>query len=117
MQAPEHVDRERDGPRRRRTQPATTAKKKSKAQLKKPPEGTVVWTEQTFDKLVAGEPEPLVSRMRVDNAMLINVVAREEDAFPVMRALLQDNHEDARQQLRLARGRCGWPAAWSARAC
>ena len=36
---------------------------------------------QTFDKLVAGEPEPLRSRMKVDNAMLVNVVAREEDAF------------------------------------
>ena len=34
-------------------------KKKSKAQLKKAPEGTVVWTEQTFDKLVAGVPERL----------------------------------------------------------
>ena len=30
------------------------AKRKSKAQLNKPPEGTVVWTEQTFDKLVDG---------------------------------------------------------------
>ena len=79
------------------------AKKGSKAQLKKPPEGTVVWTEQTYDRLVAGEPEPLVSRMKVDNAMLINVLAREEDAFPVMRRLLMDNHEDRRSQLRLAR--------------
>ena len=79
------------------------AKRKSKAQLRKPPEGTVVWTEQTYDKLVAGEPEPLVSRMRVDNAMLINVVAREEDAFPVLRRLLTDNHEDPRNRVRLAR--------------
>ena len=44
-----------------------------------------------------------MSRMKVDNAMLINVLAREEDAFPVMRRLLMDNHEDRRQQLRLAR--------------
>ena len=44
-------------------------KKKSKPQLKKPPEGTVVWTEQTFDKLVAGTPEPLKSRMRVENSI------------------------------------------------
>ncbi|MGB0102390.1 MAG: DUF3516 domain-containing protein, partial [Nocardioides sp.] len=79
------------------------AKRGSKAQLKKPPEGTVVWTEQTYDKLVEGQPEPLVSRMKVDNAMLINVLAREEDAFAVMRRLLTDNHEDRRQQLRLAR--------------
>jgi hypothetical protein len=78
-------------------------RKKSKAQLKKPPEGTVVWTEQTFDKLVAGVPERLNSRMKVDNAMLINVISREEDAFAVMRRLVTDNHEDRRAQLRLAR--------------
>ena len=32
------------------------AKRKSKAQLRKPPEGTVVWTEQTFDRLVDRRP-------------------------------------------------------------
>ena len=41
--------------------------------------------------------------MRVDNAMLLNVVSREEDAFPVLRRLLTENHEPRRQQLRLAR--------------
>jgi hypothetical protein len=79
------------------------AKRKSKAQLTKPPEGTIVWTEKTFDKLVAGAPEPLRSRMRVDNAMLVNVAAREEDAFVVMRRLLMDNHENRRMQLAHAR--------------
>ena len=79
------------------------AKRKSKAQLRKPPEGTVVWTEQTFDRLVTGVPEQLVSRMRVDNSMLINVLGREEDAFPVLRRILTDNHETERDKLRLAR--------------
>ena len=82
---------------------AKRPRRSRKPQLKKPPEGTVVWTEQTFDKLVAGVPEPLVSRMQVDNAMLVNVLAREEDAFPVLRRLLTDNHEDPREQRRLAR--------------
>ena len=41
--------------------------------------------------------------MRVDNAMLVNVLSRPEDAFPVLRRLLTDNHEPRRQQLRLAR--------------
>ena len=79
------------------------AKKQSKPHLRKPPEGTVVWSEQTFDKLVAGVPEQLVSRMKIDNAMLVNVAAREEDAFAVVRRLLTDNHEDRRAQLRLSR--------------
>ena len=106
VQAPEHVienERAKAKAEAKNAARARTAKKKSKAQLRKPPEGTVVWTEQTFDKLVAGAPEPLVSRMRVDNAMLINVLSREEDAFPVLRRLLTDNHEDRRQRLRLAR--------------
>ncbi|HYH33879.1 MAG TPA: DUF3516 domain-containing protein [Nocardioides sp.] len=99
VQAPEHVI-ENEKARRKA---AASANKKSKAQLKKPPPGTVVWNEQTFDKLVAGVPEQLQSRMRVDNATLVNTLAREEDAFPVLRRLLTDNHEERRQQLRLAR--------------
>ena len=106
VQAPEHVidnQRAKAKAEAKNAAPGANAKRTSKAQLKKPPEGTVVWTEQTFDKLVAGVPEQLTSRMRVDNAMLINVATREEDAFAVMRRLLTDNHEDRRQQLRLSR--------------
>lgn len=102
VQAPEHVI-ENEQAKARAAARQAAGKKKSKAQLKKPPEGTIVWTEQTFDKLVAGQPERLSSRMKVDNAMLINVVSRPEDAFPVMRRLMTDNHEDRRRQLRLAR--------------
>jgi superfamily II DNA/RNA helicase len=102
VQAPEHVI-ENEKAKAKVAERQAAGRKNSKVQLRKPPEGTVVWTEQTFDKLVAGEPEPLVSRMKVDNAMLINVLARDEDAFPVLRRLLTDNHEDPRQQRRLAR--------------
>ena len=101
VQAPEHVI-ENEKAKAKAAERVAAGKKKSKAQLKKPPEGTVVWTEATFEKLVAGEPEPLVPRMRVDNAMLLNVVSREEDAFPVLRRLLTENHEPRRQQLRVA---------------
>ena len=108
VQAPEHVIENERAKAKAAAKNATLseaklAKRRSKAQLKKPPEGTVVWSEQTFDRLVAGEPERLVSRMRVDNAMVINVVTRDEDAFVVLRRLLTDNHEDRRSQLRLAR--------------
>ena len=108
VQAPEHViENERAKAKAEAKNAALSAaklaKKKSKAHLRKPPDGTIVWTEQTFDKLVAGVPEPLVSRMRVDNAMLVNVLAREEDAFPVLRRLLTDNHSEPREQRRLAR--------------
>ncbi|NYD41989.1 DEAD/DEAH box helicase [Nocardioides panaciterrulae] len=102
VQAPEHVI-ENEKAKAKAAARQAAGRKNAKAQLRKPPEGTVVWTEQTFDKLVAGVPEQLVSRMKVDNAMIVNVVAREEDAFAVLRRLLTDNHEDRRRQLRLAR--------------
>ena len=78
-------------------------KKQRRVQRKKPPEGFVTWGEDTFDRLVAADPEPLQSRMRVSHAMLLNVIARDGDAFASMRHLLQDNHEDSRAQLRLIR--------------
>ena len=103
VQAPEHVIENEKAKAKSDAKNKVNPKKKSKPQLKKPPEGTVVWSEQTFDKLVAGEPEKLASRMRVDNAMLVNVLSRPEDAFVVLRRLLTENHEPRRQQLRLAR--------------
>jgi superfamily II RNA helicase len=78
-------------------------KKLRKIQRKKAPEGFVSWNEATFHKLVAAEPEPLVSRMRVSHSMLLNVIAREGDPFESMRKLLRDNHEEPRSQARLAR--------------
>ncbi|WP_067440087.1 DEAD/DEAH box helicase [Nocardioides jensenii] len=103
VQAPEHVIENEKAKAKAAAKNAANAKKKSKAQLRKPPEGTVVWTEETFGRLVEGNPEALVSRMRVDNSMLLNVVARETDAFAVMRDLLRDNHEDPRNRPRLIR--------------
>ncbi len=99
VQAPEHIIENE----RLVAKAAGDPKKLRRIQRKKPPEGTVVWTEQTYTKLVRGSPESLTSRMKVDNAMLVNVVAREADAFAVLRRLLMDNHEDRRRQLRLAR--------------
>ena len=78
-------------------------KKLKRVQRKKAPEGQVTWTEDTFDRLVAAEPEALVSRMRVTHAMLLNVLAREGNPFEAMRHLLRDNHEDGRAQVRLVR--------------
>ncbi|MBF4163812.1 DEAD/DEAH box helicase [Nocardioides acrostichi] len=102
VQAPEHVI-ENEKLKAKAAQRVAAGRKKSKAQLKKPPEGTVVWQESTFEKLVRGEPETLAPRLKVDNAMILNVVQREEDAFTVLRALLTDNHLDDRARRRLAR--------------
>ena len=99
VQAPEHVVENH-----RLVQKAGDDPKKLKrVQRKKAPEGQITWSEDTFERLVAAEPEALVSRMRVTHAMLLNVIAREGDPFAAMRRLLRDNHEDSRAQVRLVR--------------
>ncbi|GHC33346.1 helicase [Streptomyces cinnamoneus] len=75
-------------------------KKRRKVVRKKAPEGFVNWTENTFEKLIASEPEQLTSRFRVTHAMLLAVIARPGNAFEAMRRLLEDNHEPRRNQLR-----------------
>ncbi|MFC5721538.1 DEAD/DEAH box helicase [Streptomyces gamaensis] len=75
-------------------------KKRRKVVRKKAPEGFVNWTENTFQKLIASEPEPLTSRFQVTHTMLLSVIARPGNAFEAMRRLLEDNHEPRRAQLR-----------------
>ncbi|GAA1011196.1 helicase [Acrocarpospora pleiomorpha] len=95
-QAPDHViENERalakigDDPKRRRGYAR-----------KKPPEGFVNWSEETFANLQAAEPEPLTSRFKVSNAMLLAVINRPGDCFQAMKSLLTDNHEDRKWQRR-----------------
>ena len=77
----------------------------------------VAWSEQTFEKLVAADPEPLTSRFKVTHAMILDVIERPGDPFAAMRHLLTDNHEDRAPSggtsARPSRStvRC-WPAAW-----
>ena len=98
VQAPDHViDRTRalakagDDPKKRR-----------KVQTKKPPEGETSWTEETFSRLRDASPEALVSRMRVDHSMILNVVNQPGDAVETMRGLVEDNHEDERGRAKLS---------------
>jgi superfamily II RNA helicase len=94
VQAPEHiVENERalkkagDDPKARR-----------KVVKKKPPEGFVTWSQQTFERLKAAEPEPLTSSFRVTHAMVLNVIDRPGNAYQAMKHLLTDNHEDRSRQ-------------------
>jgi hypothetical protein len=95
VQAPEHVvenaralAKAGDDPRKRR-----------KVVRRKPADGTVSWTEQTFQRLVAAEPERLTSQFRVTHAMVLAVLSRPGDAFTAMRHLLESNHDDRKRQL------------------
>src|SRR3954452_7256749 len=77
-------------------------KKLRRVQRKKPADGVVSWTEETFERLRNARPEALVSRMRVDHALILNVVNQPADSAETLRALLEDNHEDERGRRRLA---------------
>jgi superfamily II RNA helicase len=102
VQAPDHVVENH----RLVAKAGDDPKKLKRVQRKKPPEGFVNYNEETFDRLVAAEPEPLKSRMRVSHSMLLNVLARPLDAddpFQALKRLLRDNHEEPAGQVRLVR--------------
>src|SRR3954449_6398985 len=76
-------------------------KKLKRVQRKKPQDGTVSWTEETFERLRNATPEALVSRMRVNHAMILNVINQRADPDETLSTLLEDNHEDERGRRRL----------------
>ncbi len=73
-------------------------KKKRKVVRKKAPEGFVSWNEATFEKLVGGTPEPLVSRMKVSHAMVLDVVSRPGDARASLERMLRESDETSERQ-------------------
>jgi superfamily II RNA helicase len=73
-------------------------KKAKKLVKRKPPEGFVTWTADTFAKLQAAPPEPLVSRFQVTHGMLLQVLSRKGDGCRAMQRLITDSHETAVQK-------------------
>jgi superfamily II RNA helicase len=96
-QAPEHVIENLRAVAKAGDDP----KKQRKVQRKKAPEGFIGWSEETFDKLIAAEPEALQPRLRVSHAMLVNLLAREGNPVAHAARLLTDNHHDSAGQRRL----------------
>src|SRR4051794_12252227 len=98
VQAPEHTIENA----RRAAKAGDDPKKLRRIQKKKAPEGVVSWTEETFERLRNAMPESLVSRMRVNHAIILNLINQPADSVETMRALTEDNHEDERGRQRLA---------------
>ena len=74
---------------------AGDVKKMRKMVKKKPPEGFVGWSQETFVKLQRSTPEPLVSRFQMSHGLLLNVLSRKGDACGAMRQIIDDSHETA----------------------
>ncbi|MGP7961184.1 DEAD/DEAH box helicase [Sanguibacter sp. A247] len=93
VMAPEHVIENRKLLQKAGDDP----KKLKKIVRKKAPEGSVNWTDKTFERLRDSEPEALTSHFTVNHAMVLNVLARGEhgeDPVAVMRHLLTANHDN-----------------------
>ena len=61
---------------------------------RQPPDKNYVnWNKQTFERLMAAQPERLVSRFQVSHGMLLNVLSRKGDGCRAMRELIRDCHD------------------------
>jgi len=91
VQAPEHVVENL----RLEQKAADDPKKLKKLVKRKPPDkGYVPWNRETFDRLVNGQPEQLVSRFKVSHAMLLQVLDRkDEDGCRAMATIIRKCHE------------------------
>ncbi|MFP7697033.1 DEAD/DEAH box helicase [Trueperella sp. LYQ143] len=64
--------------------------RQKRVQRVKAPDG-ISWSEKTFDRLRAAEPETLTSQFRLSHAMILNLLQRP-DPIPAIISLLTDNH-------------------------
>ena len=78
-------------------------KKVKRIVKKRAPDGFVSWGEPSFQRLVAAQPETLVSSMQMSHAMVLNVIGRGGKPFDELRELIENNHEPRPRQLELAR--------------
>jgi superfamily II RNA helicase len=90
VQAPAHVVENLRAEEKAASDPK---KKKKPVKKKQPDRGYSHWTEDTFNKLVSGAPEPLTSSFRVNHQMVLTMLDRPGDGCAALRNLLTDNHE------------------------
>ncbi|WP_181781968.1 DEAD/DEAH box helicase [Pseudonocardia pini] len=85
---------------RRLAKAGDDVKKRRRVVRVQAPDGFVGWSQTSFEKLQAAQPEALTSHFQVTFAMILNVISRPGDAFTAMRHLLEDNHEPRPRQRR-----------------
>ena len=97
VQAPTHVVENL------RSEQKAAASGRKKVVKKKPPErGYAHWNQDTFDKLVGGQPEQLRSHFQVNHQMVMSLLDRPVndgvDGCAAVRRLMVDNHETRKRQ-------------------
>ena len=96
VMAPEHVIENE----RALAKAGNDVAKRRKVVKRKAPEGFVNWTEQTYDRLLAAEPEPLTSRLRISHSVVLSMLARPTDIVAALRELIETSHDTRARQLR-----------------
>jgi hypothetical protein len=76
-------------------------KKLRRIKRKKAPEGFVNFTEDTYLKLIESPPEPLVARLKITHAMLLNLLQRDEDTTAAVVHLVDSSTTDRATRRRL----------------
>jgi hypothetical protein len=78
-------------------------KSKPKVATKKAADGEISWTEQTFERLVGAEPEPLTPHLRITHTVVLAMLSRPSDVVAGLRHLIESSHEPRRRQIALIR--------------
>jgi superfamily II RNA helicase len=100
VQAPEHVIENR----RLEAKAGGDPVKLKRIVRKRPPErGYVAWDQKVFERLIASQPEPLVSRFTVSHGMVVNMLSRGKHGCRALARLINDCHEPRRQRRALGR--------------
>ncbi len=90
-QAPEHII---ENSKLDKKAAANPAKAKKIVKAKPPEKGFVLWTKETFQKLITSKPEPLVSRLKIDHSLVLSVLSRKnEDGCKALQRLIRLSHE------------------------
>jgi len=99
-QAPEHVVENI----RLEAKSAASAKKKKFVRKKPPEKGFVMWNAETFAKLQASAPEPLVSSFKLRHNLMLNVLSRtREDGCAELKRLIEASHETEASKKKIRR--------------
>ncbi|MDH3679816.1 MAG: DUF3516 domain-containing protein [Acidimicrobiia bacterium] len=98
VQAPPHVVENLRAEEKAAADSGKGARRKKIVKKKPPDRGYAHWGEDTFTKIVGGQPEPLTSSFRVNHQMMLTLLDRSGDGCGALKDLLVDNHETRARQ-------------------
>ena len=77
-------------------------KKQRRVKKKQPPEGFVSWNKQTFERLIAAEPEKLRPRLRITHSMVLAEIEQGGDAWARTHKLIEDSAQTPEEKAALS---------------